>query len=415
MNRVLIVAVREFLEVVKTRTFLVSTLLLPGLILGATFGATKLAEWSESQPQPPRHIAVIDQTQHIYELLAAQVQQFNEAHPARKIILEKAAPDATPEMLRKRVQQGELYAYIVLPPGVLDGSQPVEIGRADSQLSMGKLIEQLVQDAVVEARYQTAEPRIDRALIRRLEAPPAFRDVDVTSGQEVGGSEFARVMTPFAFMFLLFMGTFSISQGLLTTVIEEKSSRIVEVLLSAVSPTKLLAGKIIGMACVGLLLLAVWTGVGAAAAHARGMEYLVTPVRVFWCLMYFLPGFLLFSAFLGAVGSACNTLKDAQSMASPMTLLTVIPLMLWWQISDQPQSLLAVGLSFVPPLTPFVMILRICADPNTPVWQIVLSLVLLWAAVVVLIWAAGRIFRVGILMYGKPPRLAELLRWVRYA
>ncbi len=122
MKRVLIVATREFLEVVKTRTFLVSTLLLPGLILGATFGATKLAEWSESQPQPEKHIAVIDQTRQIYPLLAAQVEQFNQAHPARKIVVRQAGPDEAVESLRAKVRQGELYAYIVLPPGVLDGS-----------------------------------------------------------------------------------------------------------------------------------------------------------------------------------------------------------------------------------------------------------------------------------------------------
>ena len=121
------------------------------------------------------------------------------------------------------------------------------------------------------------------------------------------------------------------------------------------------------------------------------------------------------AALLAAVGSVCNTLKEAQSMSSPLTILNIVPMVLWFPLTQNPGSVLGVALSFIPPITPFVMILRICADPDTPLWQIVASLALLWLSVIAMVWAAGKVFRIGVLMYGKAPTLKELVRWVRYA
>jgi len=163
------------------------------------------------------------------------------------------------------------------------------------------------------------------------------------------------------------------------------------------------------------VLLGVWGGVGYGAAQARGMGYLVTTHQLAYLVLYFIPGFLLMSSFLAAIGSACNTIKEAQSMAAPLTIMTIVPMMLWWSITQEPMSVLAITLSYIPPLTPFVMILRICADPQLPMFEIVLSLVVLWASVIVMIWMSGKIFRVGVLMYGKPPSPKELIRWLRYA
>ncbi|GAG35303.1 unnamed protein product, partial [marine sediment metagenome] len=244
--------------------------------------------------------------------------------------------------------------------------------------------------------------------VTRLQSPVGFRQVDVTSGQETTGSELTRFMTPFAFMFLLFMGTMTISQGLLTSVIEEKSSRVVEVLLSAVSPTQLMGGKILGMVGVGAVLLTIWGGVGYGGALARDMSYLVTPYQLTYLVLYFVPGFLLTSAFLAAVGAACNSIKEAQSMAAPLTLLTIVPMMLWWAITQNPNSTLSIVLSYIPPITPFVMILRVCADPEIPIIEIVATQAVLWVSVLLTIWLAGKIFRVGVLMYGKPPSPREL-------
>jgi ABC-2 type transport system permease protein len=416
VSKILTVAVREFIETVKTKTFFISSVLIPGLIIALILGSQRIAELAEKEEVPTRHVAVVDQTGGVFDGLARKVEEHNKKTPQRKFAVERAAGEAARvETLRDRVRRGEIYAYLVIPAGTVADEASCEFGRKDSQLQAQLDLQRMVNEAVVATRFERADPPVDLERIRKLQASVGFRDVDVRTGQETTGTELTRFMTPFAFMFLLFMGTMTISQGLLTSVIEEKSSRVVEVLLSAVSPTQLMAGKILGMVAVGAVLLTIWGTVGYGGARARDMGYLVTPHHLTYLVLYFVPGFLLMSAFLAAVGAACNTIKEAQSMAAPLTILTIVPMMLWWAITQNPTSALSIVLSYIPPITPFVMILRICADPETPIAEVIATLALLWAAVVFMIWAAGKIFRVGVLMYGKPPSPKELIRWLRYA
>ena len=415
MNKIITVAIREFVETVKTRAFIISTLFAPLLMMLMIFGSTRLAEMAEKEKLPTRRVAVVDHSGAVLPELAARVAEHNQELPQRPLALETVAGPAEVSALRERVNRGELYAYLIIPADAVAGDAPCELGRKGSQLSAFERLQRMVYDAVVSARFKLADPPVDLVRIQHLQRRVEFRDVDVASGVETTGGESARFLTPFAFMFFLFMGTMTISQGLLTSVIEEKSSRIVEVLLSAVSPTQLMAGKIMGMVGVGVLLMAIWGGAGYAGAHARGLTYLVTPYRLTHALLYFVPAFLLMSSFLAAIGSACNTLKEAQSMAFPVTILTVIPMMLGALIIENPTSTFSLVLSYIPPITPFVMVLRVCADPETRPAEVVATLVLLWLTVGFTIWAAGKIFRVGVLMYGKPPSLRELARWLRYA
>lgn len=424
MSKVLTVAAREFVETVKTKTFFISSVLIPGLMLTLIFGSQWIADLSEQEEVPTRHIDVVDQTDGVFDHLARLVAEYNEQYPQRKIEMHRVDADAAePEQLRAQVLENERQAYLIIPAAVLTPAPPdadadaalCEFGRKDSKLETQMAVERMVGEAVTAVRFERADPPIDIERVTRLQSPVGFRQVDVSSGQETTGSELTRFMTPFAFMFLLFMGTMTISQGLLTSVIEEKSSRVVEVLLSAVSPIQLMGGKILGMVGVGAVLLLIWGAVGYGGALARDMSYLVKPDHLTYLALYFVPGFLLSSAFLAAVGAACNSIKEAQSMAAPLTLLTVVPMMLWWAITQNPNSMLAIVLSYIPPITPFVMILRICADPEIPMIEVVATQAVLWVSVLLTIWLAGKIFRVGVLMYGKPPSPAELLRWLRYA
>lgn len=415
MNKIVTVAAREFVETVKTRTFLFSSLAMPLLILGMVFGTEKISELADEEQMPMQTIAVADETGKLLDALQSHVAQHNEQNPKRPMAIERITPDEVNDALLAQIGAGERYAYVRIPSGALTGAEPVEVGRADSQLQAGRRIEKLVTAAFVDVRFSSAQPPIDPEFIRRLQAPPAFKHVDTKSGLETTGNQIAQFMTPFAFMFLLFMGTMNISQGLLTSLIEEKSSRVVEVLLSAISPTQLLAGKILGMVTVGALLMTIWGLMGFFAARHQDVGYLVTPFRLTYMVLYFIPGFLLYAATLAAIGSACNTIKDAQSMVWPMTLMTIVPMMMWWYITENPTSILSIVLSYIPPITPFVMILRICADPDTPLVQTVSTLVLLWASVFGTTWAAGKVFRVGVLMHGKPPSITELIRWIRVA
>ena len=409
MNKIFVVAAREFLEVVKTGTFIFSSVFMPLLIVGMVYATQWFSELAKDEEQPVRKIAMIDESGKLGEVLEAQLAAYLEQNPTRPLEFVPATAEETDALIEK-IRAGELYAYVRIPADAVDGEGECELARADAQLRIGRMIEDLVSKAVKQIRFTDAG--IDPVQIAMLSRPLPFKSIDAKSGDETTGNEVAQFMTPFAFMFLLFMGTMSISQGLLTSLIEEKSSRVIEVLLSAVSPLQLLAGKIVGMVAVGMVLLSIWGVLGYFTAQARDMDYLFTPFRLQQMILYFIPGFLLYSAMLAGIGSVCNSIKDAQSLASPLTILTIVPMMLWWYISENPQSVFSTVISFIPPITPFVMVLRICADPETPLWQLLATQGLLWLSVFVAIWAAAKIFRVGILMYGKPPSLFELVRWL---
>jgi ABC-2 type transport system permease protein len=414
MDKILAVARREFLATVRTKAFVLSVVLMPGIILLGIVGTNWAQHLAEQEKMPIRKLAVVDQTGQLYPDLQQQVDKFNNERPNQRFELESVpAADFSEDALRTRVNTGELYGFLIVAPDAIKADGGCVLARKDKQLELGRRLEQMINEAVAAVRLR--EAAIDPVEIARLRRPVPVSEVEAQTGKAVTSNLMARALTPFAFMFLMFIGTFGISQGLLTSLIEEKSNRVIEVLLSAVSPLQLMAGKILGTALVGLMLLVVWGSVGFGSAQQYHVADLVTGQRLAIVAIYFVPGFLLLATLLAAIGSACNELKDAQSMVFPLSLLTIIPMIFWFYIAENPGSAISVILSFIPPITPFIMILRICSDPDTPVWQIVATLGFLWFSVIVALWAAGKVFRVGVLMYGKPPSIRELLRWVRYA
>lgn len=413
MKRMAIIAAREFLETVKTRAFLIGVVLMPGLITGVIFLMKPMMERAEREEIRPRRVAVVDQHGAVLAELKSQFEIQNARNPQRRFELVEADRSDTPETLAARVVSGDLYAYVIIPADAVDGAGACTLGRKDSQIAPMKFLTHALNEAIVAVRFRQSEPPIDRALVARLERDVTLSETDVASGAARRDDEMARLMTPFVFMFLLYTGTFGISMGLLTSLIEEKSSRVIELLLAAVSPAELMAGKILGTALVGLVTLGVWGVVGLGAARAVQVGHVVTGAKLVYAALYFLPAFLFYAALLAGVGSACSTLKEAQNMVSPMTIMNIIPILCWFTLTQYPASALAVTLSFIPPVTPFVMVLRLCADPGVPVWQIVATLALLWLMVPLTIWLSAKVFRTGVLMYGKAPSLRELARWVR--
>ncbi|MFO0837988.1 MAG: ABC transporter permease [Phycisphaerae bacterium] len=414
MNKILTIAQRELLETVKTRAFFFGVIFMPGLILAFVFGAEKLGKFAQ-EDVPPRKLAVVDEHGQVYDRLADELRQYNEKNPGQQIVPQREPAPADSSALAERVRSGEIYGYLIIPAAAVTANGSPTLGRKDGQIVALKTIDHAVSTAVELTRFATNDPPIDPKLVQWLTRPTRLEETSITTGKAGANDTMARVLTPFAFMFLLYFGTFGISMGLLTSLIEEKSSRVVEMLLAAVSPTQLLAGKILGMVGVGVIVLGSWLGVGYFTARSYNVVEVLAGERLLYVILYFIPGFLFMSALLAGIGAACNTLKEAQSMASPLNIINIVPMVLWFPLSQSPNSLLSVALSFIPPITPFVMILRICADPNIPLWQVIATQAVLWASVGVLIWAAGRIFRIGVLMYGKPPTLRELLHWVRFA
>ena len=230
---------------------------------------------------------------------------------------------------------------------------------------------------------------------------------------EKTGNEIVSLLLPMAFMGLILIAALTGGQQLMTSTIEEKSSRVVEVLLSAVSPTELMAGKILGQMGVASLMLALYAGVGVLAMASFAAIGLLDPWLLFYLAVFFLIAFIVLAALMAAIGAAVNELREAQTLLTPVMLVMMLPMMLWMPISRDPNSTFATVLSFLPPVNPFVMMLRLGSSVPPPAWQVWLSIGIGMVSAVAAVWFAGKVFRIGLLMHGKPPNFMTLVRWVR--
>jgi len=320
------------------------------------------------------------------------------------------------EPAKAEVRTGELLAVVDVAPGALEpGGEYAIFTPPDLASELSSKLRREVERAIVDARLTRAD--IDPGEVRTLMQPPEAKQITITDeGETEKSAEFAQFLVPAVFMILLWIASFSGGQYLLTTTIEEKSSRVMEVLLSAVSPMQLMTGKIVGQLAVGVTIIGIYVALGLLAADRFGFLSLVPVEKIGWLVIYFLMAFFLIGAVMAAIGSAVNEMREAQSFMSVIMLVFMIPMFLFMPIIQGPNSTFSTVTSFIPPLTPFVMVLRLGQTTEPiPGWQIGLSLVIGWAAVLVAIWAAAKIFRVGVLMYGKPPTPATLLKWIRYA
>jgi ABC-type Na+ efflux pump permease subunit len=225
-----------------------------------------------------------------------------------------------------------------------------------------------------------------------------------------------------AFVYLLWICIFTTAQMLMTNTIEEKSNRIMEVLRSSVSPLQLMLGKIAGIAFTGLTMVSTWAAFFFLAANYLpsffGLELdfdLGAIVGNPWLLgsfiAYFLFGYLFYAALLVGIGSVCNSLKEAQNLMQPIMLLLIVPMITMFPVGQDPNGTLAKVLSYIPPFTPFVMMNRAAAPPT--MMEYVLTTLLLVVSIGIVTWAASKVFRVGVLMTGKPPKIKEILGWLK--
>ncbi len=244
---------------------------------------------------------------------------------------------------------------------------------------------------------------------------PRVSSVTVKKGSErktVGGFN---VLLPAAFGILMLLGVMTGGQALLTSTVEEKSNRVMEVLLSAVSPIELLAGKILGQLGVSFVVLGLYIAMGLVLLSSFALFGLLNPWLILYLMIFFVITYLVFGSMMVSVGAAVNEMKEAQSMMMPIMLIIMIPWILWLPISRNPNSTFSTVISFIPPVNTFAMMLRMASTTPPPWWQVWLSIGIGVGSVFAAVWFASKVFRIGLLMHGKPPNLATLIRWARAA
>jgi ABC-2 type transport system permease protein len=188
-----------------------------------------------------------------------------------------------------------------------------------------------------------------------------------------------------------------------------------EVLLSAASPLQIMVGKVLGQMGVGMLIMLLYGSTGIAALIAFAMDDAINPMNLIYVAVYFVIAFFLIACMMAAIGSAVSELREAQTLMGPVMIVLMLPMLLWMPILRNPNSTFAQVCSFIPPISPFVMVLRLGGSEPVPFWQIPVSMAIGAVSVVIAAWAASKIFRIGVLMYGKPPNFRTLISWVRMA
>jgi ABC-2 type transport system permease protein len=421
MRRILKVAQREYIETVKTKTFILMVLMTP-LIIGLVIFFTRKLSKDKGGPRPPVKVAVTDRSNELEKDIKASFDSYNKVNPKRQILLEQLGLDNDPNTLdrqqKNRLRNGQLDAYVILEKGIITGDGKVRFytyNTKPTKLDVLWTIEGLFKDVVINRRYQLKQ--LDRKLLAELRHVPIERlEIGAAAETERVQKQTERItkmMVPFFFMYLMFIGIISTGQHMLSSVIEEKNSRVMEVLLSAVSPFQLMVGKITGLAGIAFTVTGLWGAAAHFAARWQGLNINITGQLLFFFGIYYILGFLLFSSITVGIGSLCNTIKETQSLMMPLTLIFIVPLVSWFNLIQHPNGSLARVLSFIPPLTSMVMILRLSADSGIWFIEILASIVVLALAVLAVMWVAARLFRTGILMYGKRPSFREIMRWLK--
>lgn len=405
MNRVLAIAWREFAATVLTWSFVLSVLAVPVLTLGGMGAVAIIQASSLNDARTPKPVLVVGQAQDpwVEAMRAEREQEDSEVRPV-----------ATEQEALELLEAGQARGVVV--PG--SGSAGAD-GAATLHVRPGAVVQRVKLVNWVEhatGRVHTEAAGFDVEQVRELLDGEEPRIV-VLGEEELDGEEATLrdalgLSVGLSGEMFLFLGVFVSAQYLLQNTVEERSSKVIELLLSAVSPMQLMAGKLIGLGAVGLLMTGIYAGTGLVALVTMTEGAWIGGLHLGLFGVFYLIAYLQMGSVFAAIGSAVNELREAQSLMTPAVLLMTLPFLCLPPIIESPDGNLAVALSLVPPLAPYVMVFRVLLPDPVPAWQILAALVLGTAWAGLMLWASARVFRVGVLMRGKAPSLRELGRWL---
>ncbi|MDB5352472.1 MAG: hypothetical protein JWN86_3719 [Planctomycetota bacterium] len=446
MDKILIVARTEFGNAVRTKAFLVSLLMLP-ILYSAMIFMQIFANRSDTVPRP---FAVIDRTGKLFPAIKKAAEERNkslvtpEGKPTASAFYPTEVkdgdqpPDATVLALSEKVRAKELFAFVEIPADAIEARAGAPIvlkyySESPNYRELHGWLEGVVSPIARSQRYKAANvdpnlaARIDRFLITenlglasRGSAPSQVATTPGTSPPPNSGSIVAAkkidpvrsIFMPMGLAMIVYLITMTTAPQLVGTVIEEKMSRISEMLLGSISTFEMMMGKLLGNVSVAMLTTTLYLAASYAGATRFGYADALTPGLIATLVLFIGLAILLFGSLYMAVGSACSELKDAQTMMMPIMMLAILPMGLLAPVLTNPSSTVSVVASLIPPATPILMTLRIAMSPAPPAWQVILSIVLTTTTAVACVWASGKIFRTGLLMHGKAPTFRELARWV---
>ncbi len=441
MSNTFIIIQREFNERVRKKSFIITTVLMPVLVIALMVAPALIMQYAGGDA---KRIAVIDES----GLIAPQLQNDEE------LIFEPT--DLTVDEARKELT--EHYAVLAIGSDILTNPSNVRfyVNSSSSitvESNIAQQLEHILETEKLKGYHidnlQQILDEVKTSVTMQTFRNDKSQDEDTQAQSSIAATAIGYILSFILYMFLLIYGAM-----VMQSVIDEKNSRVLEVMVSSVRPFELMMGKILGIASVAVVQIVIWgvliCGVGAvimpqlmpdemlagveavqsgtaqateiAAAtdfDPEMMQALATAtdtgyvLKIFISLLLFvLGGYLLYSAMFAAVGSAVDNVQDAQQLQTPITIPIILALLMMIAVIRDPNSQLAFWFSMIPLTSPVVMVARIPYD--IPMWEIILSLAILYASFIGMVWVAAKIYRVGIFMYGKKPNFKELWKWVRY-
>jgi len=412
MRKIWAIVRREFVERVRTRWFWVGALLGPVL-----FGVVFFLSGQLGRGGGLKRIAVVDAT--TTQVGARIAEQLGRSGNWATEV--PAAPGAI-DSLTAQVRAKRLDGFLIVTDAALDSGK-VEYRGANVFAGKGAL-QRPVGEALTVVRLQRAG--VDPRLVARASIPLRLETCKISRGTTCGESAAQSFSLAYFMGIILYTAILLYGINVMTSVLEEKTTRIVEVLVSSLRPFQLLLGKVLGVGAVSIFQFLIWgvagrlllarrapLAAGEAADELFQMPH-VTGATFAVFMAYFLGGFFLYSAMFAAVGAMSSTEQEARQAQQPVAWMLVLSFISMFAMLNDPGSTLAVTLSLIPFSSPVAMPVRWAAG-NLPASELALSLAILVAGIVAVTWIAARIYRVGILMTGKRPNLKELVRWVRSA
>jgi ABC-2 type transport system permease protein len=416
MEKILAIVRREYLQRVRTRAFLISTIAAPALLLVFALLPAFLATHGGTA----RHITVLDQSgdQGLYPAIQAG---WRESKSSIQITTDEVAVPADKNLdtmiddYRSRLHNESNSALVVLRPDILSGGQAEYYSSNVGDPSIEEIGRDL-STAVIDRRF--AKAGLDATKIDEYTRPVEMKKFSAEGTTEDTGQNLA-----VAWILVLGIYMAVLIYGIMTmrSVIEEKQSRIVEVVISSVQPFQMMMGKLIGVGSVALTQVVIWVAsaaivtTGTAAVLTGGIHLPhVAPSLYLFFVAFFILGYFLFATLYAMVGAMVSSEDEGQQMQAPITMFIVIAMLSATMVMRDPNGPTSVAISFFPFFSPMLMMLRV-AISSPPLWQPLLAIVIMSLTIVGAVWVAGRIYRICILMYGKRPSIAELGRWIRYS
>ena len=406
------VAIWEFSEKIKSKAFIISLVIMPVLMIVMGVASGLLASRPDTSATA---VGIIDETDSIIGPLAKRLDEKYKLPDGQpnyviKNLSLQGAIEKKKNTANRMVIAGDISGYFYFPSVIFDSGKVEYRSENVSNIKIQERFSRTIEEVIVESRI--LKQGLDPSLIKKITADINVKSIKVSEkGDEKETGFLETFFSGYIVIMMLLFLVMTSGQLLIRSVVEEKTNRVIEVLLSSCSAQDLMAGKILGLSGLGIVQMLIWGMIGFAVTLKTGTN-IFTAGNLMLSLVYFVLGYIFYSAIFVAAGSPVTTEQEAQQITSYVSVLLVFPIIIAMPIMQNANSVWIKVLSFIPLLTPTLMVLRISVQMPAA-WEILSTIALLIISSIVMMWAAGKIFRVAVLSYGKRPTLPELFRWIR--